>query len=58
MRFREHRGSLADSKKTEIELPDKAALVAHIRTLLEPFGAKWTPTRYALNLTPTTTKSF
>lgn len=38
MKFREPRGSLAASKDAEVELPDKAALVAHIRTLLEPFG--------------------
>ena len=45
MHFREHRGSLAASKKTEVELPDKAALVAHIRTILEPFGRLMRPRR-------------
>ena len=33
MKFREHRGSLADSLKTGVELPDRAALLEHVRKL-------------------------
>lgn len=37
MKFRQHRGSLADSMKTVVELPDRAALLAHCRALLLPY---------------------
>lgn len=37
MKFREHRGALADSMKTLVELPDRVALVEHCRKLLAPF---------------------
>jgi len=37
MKFREHRGSLADAMKTLVELPDRAALVQHCRELLAPY---------------------
>ena len=37
MRFREHRGGLEESLKTVVELADRAALVGHVRRLLEPF---------------------
>lgn len=30
MKFREHRGSLAESMATMVEMPDRSALVAHI----------------------------
>ena len=33
MRFREHRGTLDESIKTRVELPDRAALVQHIENL-------------------------
>lgn len=39
-KFREHRGSLDESMKTVVELPDRAALLAHINTFLEPWGEK------------------
>lgn len=34
MKFREHRGGLAESMATVVELPDRAALLEHCRTLL------------------------
>jgi len=34
MRFREHRGTLADSMATVVEVADRAALVAHVENLL------------------------
>jgi len=34
MKFREHRGGYAESMATVIELPDRAALVAHVQKLL------------------------
>ena len=37
MKFREHRGGLDESLKTLKDLPDRAALVAHVRELLSPF---------------------
>ena len=37
MKFREHRGSLADAMTTCVEIPDQAALVEHCRKLLEPW---------------------
>lgn len=38
MKFREHRGSLEDSMKTLVELPDSIdALILHCRRLLHPF---------------------
>lgn len=35
MKFREHRGGLAESMETTIELEDRAALIAHCRALLD-----------------------
>lgn len=43
MKFREHRGSLADSMATCIELLDKAALVAHCQRLLKPYNKSFEP---------------
>jgi hypothetical protein len=37
MKFREHRGGLAESMATLVDLPDRAALVEHCRKLLHPF---------------------
>lgn len=37
MRFREHRGGLAESMDTLIEVDSKRALVAHIQGLLAPY---------------------
>ena len=37
MRFREHRGSLADSIKTLVELQDRTDLLRHCRRLLDPW---------------------
>lgn len=37
MKFREHRGDLAESMETVVELPDHAALLEHIRKLAEPW---------------------
>lgn len=37
MKFREHRGGLADSMQTEVELVDHDALLAHIRHLLRHY---------------------
>jgi hypothetical protein len=34
MKFREHRGGLAESMETLVELPDRAALVAYCKKLL------------------------
>jgi hypothetical protein len=41
MLFREHRGGLAESLDTEVQLTDRAALVAHVSQLLDPFGFKF-----------------
>ena len=38
MKFREHRGSTDDSLETLVEVPDKAALIAHVKKLFEPYG--------------------
>jgi hypothetical protein len=38
MKFREHRGNLAESMETMVEFQDKQALVAHLRYLLRPFN--------------------
>lgn len=38
MRFREHRGGLAESMATEVELAGRDALVVHVRALLELWG--------------------
>jgi hypothetical protein len=35
MKFREHRGGLAESMQTVVEVADHAALLAHIRKLAE-----------------------
>lgn len=37
MKFREHRGTLADAMHTCVELPNHAALVEHCRRLFESF---------------------
>lgn len=37
MKFREHRGGLNESMQTVVELPDRAALVAYVDKLLQPF---------------------
>lgn len=37
MRFREHRGGLAESMETMVELPDRAAVIAHIQKLLRSY---------------------
>lgn len=38
MLFREHRGGLADSMETQVELaPTLDALIAYLRTLAEPW---------------------
>lgn len=37
LKFREHRGGLAESMATVIEVPDRAALVAHVKKMLAPF---------------------
>lgn len=34
--FREHRGGLAESLKTQVKLADRAALIAHIENVLRP----------------------
>lgn len=34
MKFREHRGSLADAMLTEVTLPDRAALLEHCRKII------------------------
>jgi hypothetical protein len=38
MKFREHRRFLDEAMETVVEVADRAALVEHIRTLLEPWG--------------------
>jgi hypothetical protein len=38
MKFREHKGNLAESMETLVEFQDKQALVAHLRYLLRPFN--------------------
>ena len=38
MNFREQRGTTEDSMETLKELPDKAALIAHVKELWAPFG--------------------
>jgi len=38
MRFREHRGPLTDAMATVVELPDRDALIAHCRALLNASG--------------------
>lgn len=42
MKFREHKGSLADSMETLVELPDRAALIARLAALLRPYRFKVT----------------
>lgn len=37
-KFREHRGGLAESLETTVEVETKADLVAHMRSKLSPFG--------------------
>ena len=37
MKFREHRGGLAESMETLVEVDSKRALVAHIQKLLSPY---------------------
>lgn len=41
MKFRQHRGSLADSMDTLTLLPDRAALIVHCRWLLAPFNVSF-----------------
>ena len=43
MLYRDHRGGLAESMETVVELEDRAALDAHIATLLKPWGKIVTP---------------
>jgi len=38
MKFRQHRGSLADSMATVVELRDRAALAEYCRELLRPYA--------------------
>ena len=38
MKFREHRGTLAESMTTEVELQDRPALVEHLAQMLKPWG--------------------
>jgi hypothetical protein len=38
MRFREQRGGLADSMKTQVELEDKAHLISHCQKILTASG--------------------
>lgn len=38
MRFREHRGQLADSMETLVTVEDRAELVEHCKKLLEPYS--------------------
>jgi hypothetical protein len=37
VKFREHRGGYDDSMATAVDVADRAALVAHVKTLLAPF---------------------
>jgi hypothetical protein len=41
IKFREHRGSLAESMKTVVEVDGRAGLLAHIRRLFSDFGPKF-----------------
>lgn len=43
MKFREHRGGYHDSMETVVELPDRAALIEHIRGLLSPYEFHFEP---------------
>lgn len=38
MKFRQHRGGLSDSMKTQVELLDRAALLLYIQSILKPWG--------------------
>ena len=38
MRFREHRGGLAESMETQVVVDGRKGLVAHIQKLLKPFS--------------------
>lgn len=38
MKFREHRGHLADSMETLVEIADRAELVAHLSKILWPYS--------------------
>ena len=40
MKYRPHRATLAEAMEQMIELPDRAALVAHIGKKMEPWGIK------------------
>lgn len=42
MKFREHRGGLAESMATCVEVADRAALIAVIEQRLAPFGRPFT----------------
>ncbi len=37
-KFREHRGGLAESLETTVEVQTKAELAAHMRSKISPFG--------------------
>ena len=37
MKFREHKGHLADSMKTVVDVADRRALVALLQSLLQPY---------------------
>lgn len=37
MKFREHRGGFDDSMSTVVEVADRAALLDHMRKLLQPY---------------------
>ena len=43
MLYRDHRGGLAESMQTVVELKDRAALDQHIAGLLKPWGRVVTP---------------
>jgi hypothetical protein len=38
MKYRPHRGSLADAMAAVVELPDRAALIAYLADVLRPIG--------------------
>lgn len=50
MRFREHRGGLAESVETLTELSDRNALVNHCQSLLQPYSFHFEPS--ALKVEP------
>lgn len=52
MKFREHRGGLAESMATVIDVADRAALVAVIERLLAPFHFTRAQIDAGLNVEP------